>query len=84
MVSPLKNLYYKIMENTFLLLIRDLFEETPVESITMDSNFKEFEEWDSLVALSLIALFDSEFNVKISGDKIREISTIRELYNLTQ
>jgi acyl carrier protein len=72
------------MENTFLLLIRDLFEETPVESITMDSNFKEFEEWDSLVALSLIALFDSEFNVKISGDKIREISTIRELYNLTQ
>jgi acyl carrier protein len=84
LVSPLKNLYYKIMENTFLLLIRDLFEETPVESITMDSNFKEFEEWDSLVALSLIALFDSEFNVKISGDKIREISTIRELYNLTQ
>jgi acyl carrier protein len=72
------------MENTFLLHVIGLFDETPVESITMDSNFKEFEEWDSLVALSLIALFDSEYNVKISGEKIREINTIRELYNLTQ
>jgi acyl carrier protein len=70
------------MEN-FILLIGGLFEDTPVDSITMDSNFKEFEDWDSLTALSLIALFDSEFNIKISGEKIREVSTIRELYNLT-
>jgi acyl carrier protein len=68
----------------FILLIGDLFEDTALDSITMDSNFKEFEDWDSLAALSLIALFDSEFNIKISGEKIREISTIRELYNLTQ
>jgi acyl carrier protein len=68
----------------FIVLIGGLFEDTPLDSITMDSNFKEFEDWDSLAALSLIALFDSEFNIKISGEKIREISTIRELYNLTQ
>lgn len=71
------------MEN-FILLIGGLFEDTPIDSITMDSNFKEFEDWDSLAALSLIALFDSEYNIKISGEKIREISTIRELYNLLQ
>jgi len=71
------------MEKNFLLLISGLFEDTPIDLITMDSEFKEFDDWDSLVALSLIALFDSEFNVKISGEKIREISTVRELYNLT-
>lgn len=71
------------MEN-FIILIGGLFEDTPLDSITMDSNFKEFEDWDSLAALSLIAMFDSEFNIKISGEKIREISTIKELYNLIQ
>jgi acyl carrier protein len=68
----------------FILLIGGLFENTPIDSITMDSNFKEFEDWDSLTALSLIALFDSEFNIKISGEKIREISSIKELYNFIQ
>lgn len=72
------------MEKNFLLLVGGLFEDTPIDSITMDSNFKEFEDWDSLLALSLIVLLDSEFNIKISGEKIREISTIKELYNLTQ
>jgi acyl carrier protein len=72
------------MEKNFLLLVGGLFEDTPIDSITMDSKFKEFEDWDSLVALSLIALFDSEYNIKISGEKIREISTLKELFNLTQ
>jgi acyl carrier protein len=79
---PLKNLIFNTMEKNFLVLVGDLFENTPIDSITMDSKFKEFEDWDSLVALSLIALFDSEFNIKISGEKIREISTMKELYNL--
>ncbi len=72
------------MEKKFLLLVGDLFDDTPNHLITMDSRFKEFNDWDSLVALSLIALFDSEFNIKISGEKIREIFTMRELYNLIQ
>ena len=72
------------MEKNFLLLVGALFEDTPIDSIAMDSKFKEFEDWDSLVALSLIALFDSEYNIKISGEKIREISTLKELFNLTQ
>lgn len=72
------------MEKTFLLQVASLFEDTPLETIKMDSKFKELEDWDSLVALSMIALFDSEFNIKISGETIREISTIQELYDLTQ
>lgn len=67
----------------FLDLIRDLFEETPREQISIQSNFKEFAEWDSLAALSLIALFDSEYNKRLSGDQIRLANTLEDLFKLT-
>jgi len=67
----------------FLELISELFEETPHEQLKLSAKFKEFEEWDSLIALSLIAMFDSEYNIKLSGEQIRSITTFEELYNLT-
>jgi acyl carrier protein len=67
----------------FLDLMGDLFEETPKDQIVLISNFKTFEEWDSLIALSLIAIFDSEYNLRLSGDQIRSADTLEDLYKLT-
>ena len=61
----------------------ELFQETPKDQILLISNFKDFEEWDSLMALSLIAIFDSEYNLRLSGDQIRSASTLEDLYKLT-
>ena len=35
------------------------------------------------MALSLIAMFDSEYNVKLSGDQIRAANTLEDLYKKT-
>tara|TARA_B110000046_G_C12749445_1_gene296101 strand:- start:220 stop:435 length:216 start_codon:yes stop_codon:yes gene_type:complete len=67
----------------FLDLMGDLFEETPKDQIVLISNFKTFEEWDSLIALSLIAIFDCEYNLRLSGDQIRSADTLEDLYKLT-
>ena len=67
----------------FLELMGELFQETPKDQILLISNFKDFEEWDSLMALSLIAIFDSEYNLRLSGDQIRSASTLEDLYKLT-
>jgi acyl carrier protein len=67
----------------FLEHITEIFENTPKDQITLDSNFKTFDEWDSLMALSLIAMFDSEYNVKLSGDHIRAATTLEDLYKKT-
>jgi len=67
----------------FLEHIVEIFENTPKEEISLDSKFKSFDEWDSLMALSLIAMFDSEYNVKLSGDQIRAANTLEDLYNKT-
>ena len=34
-----------------------------------------------MTALTLITLLDNEFNISISGEKIKEINTIKDLIN---
>lgn len=71
------------MEKKFLEHIAEIFENTPKDQISLNSEFKSFDEWDSLMALSLIAMFDSEYNLKLSGDQIRAAITLEDLYKKT-
>lgn len=58
------------------------FDETDVENIQATTVFKELDEWSSLLALSIIAMVDEEYDVRIKGDDIRASSTIGDLYEL--
>ena len=53
-----------------------------IEDIFIAGNrFKELEEWSSLVALSVIAMVDEEYDVEFRGDDIRDSKTVEDLYN---
>jgi len=41
--------------------------------------FREYEEWDSMGQLSLIAMIDEEYDVVIEGKRFQEIQTIEQL-----
>lgn len=71
----------KTQKDFLELLINEVLTECEIE-ITINTNFKELECWDSITALTLIALYDSEFNYKLTGDKIKNCTTILELYEL--
>ena len=60
----------------------DFFDEEPV--INVDTDFKSLEDWDSLVALSVIAMADSEYGVSVSGDDIRNSTTLGDLISLIE
>ena len=68
------------MEN-FLNLFRELLEDTAPESVNASTAFKQIEDWSSLMALSLIAMIDENYDVTLSADDIREAKTIEELFN---
>lgn len=69
--------------NEFLKNFSDQFEETDPKSIKVNTKFRtELEEWDSLVAMSVIAMADSEYNVTLTGDDIRNSQTVEDLFNL--
>lgn len=69
-------------QEEFLQNFANLFDETDTSEITIQSVFKDLEEWSSLLSLSVIAMCDEEYNVKIKGDDIRSANTIEDLYNI--
>ena len=55
----------------FIEHFAEQFEDTEVSVFQPDTNFKELEEWSSLMALSVIAMVDEEYDIRIKGDDIR-------------
>lgn len=58
------------------------FDETDLNEITAQTEFKSLEEWSSLLALSVIAMVDEEYDVQIKGDDIRSANTVEDLFNI--
>lgn len=63
----------------FLKEMADILEEDTVDA---DAELNSFESWDSLAALSVAALADSDFGVNLSAQDIKEANTISGLYEL--
>ena len=58
------------------------FEDTEVSLITLETLFRDLEEWNSLIALSLIAMADEEYQVKLTGDDIRASKTVADIFEV--
>ncbi len=60
------------------------FDDTDVSEFTPGTVFKKLDEWSSLVALSVIAMVDEEYDVVLKGDDIRGANTIEDLFNIVK
>ena len=58
------------------------FDDTEMSEFTPKTVFKELDEWSSLIALSIIAMVDEEYDVTIKGNDIKNSETIEDLYNI--
>ena len=58
------------------------FDDTDASEFKAETAFKELDEWSSLIALSVIAMVDDEYEVVIKGDDIRSAKTIEDLFNI--
>jgi acyl carrier protein len=67
--------------NEFVEKFADQFEETEKELISAETDFKSLDEWSSLVALTIIAMVDEEYDVPLKGADIRDSVTIKDLYD---
>lgn len=66
--------------NDFIKNFSEQFDDLDSVDLTADTKFKELDDWSSLVALSLIAMVDEIYNITITGEDIRESSTIGDLF----
>lgn len=64
----------------FIKDFAELFEETDLEFFKAGTKFRDIEEWSSLQALSVIAMVDSKYKVKLTGGDIRESIIIEDIF----
>lgn len=57
------------------------FDDTDASEIQAGTNFRELDEWSSLIALSVIAMVDEEYDVTLKGDDIKNATTVEDLFN---
>lgn len=71
------------MKNEFTLALKEALE-IEGRDIQPTDHFKDYEEWDSIGQLSLIATIDELYEVQIESDELSSIHTVQELWDAIQ
>ena len=65
----------------FKEIIADLLE---VNYVNLGDKFVDFDCWDSMTILSIIAFCSEEYQISISNDDINKLDTIESLFRLIE
>ena len=68
--------------STFLENFKNILDDTDVSLITIDTVFRELPEWSSLTALSLIAMADEAYSIKLTGDDIKSSKSLNDIFDI--
>lgn len=66
----------------FIENFKSQFDEPEKLNLLPETHFNELDEWDSIVAISIIAMVDNEYGAKLTGDDIRNSNTVNDLYQI--
>jgi len=62
--------------------LQRLAEVLEVDEVQGSSVLKDFAEWDSLSALSVIAMVDAGYGVQLGANDLKKLGTAQGLYDL--
>ena len=68
----------------FIQNFADQFDETDASEITATTVFHDLDEYSSLIALSIIAMVDEEYDVALKGDDMKSANTVEDLFNIVR
>lgn len=67
-------------KSDFLVELEDILQrEAPCKE---NDNLEEYEEWDSLSKMAMMAYFDKNFGIKLALSDFKGINTVSDLINL--
>ena len=70
------------METKFLEFVADIME-VEVDEISMETEYKVFDKWDSLMMMNLIMEVEDEYEASIPLESAGKIKTLKDLFDLT-
>ena len=62
-------------------LVAKLAEILEIESLDVKSQFSDYEAWDSLAILYIISMLNSDYNIVMSADQLKQFENIESFCN---
>ncbi|MBP5561893.1 MAG: acyl carrier protein [Muribaculaceae bacterium] len=66
----------------FMENFADQFDDTDPSEISAETNFRDLEEWSSMIGLSLLNMSEKKYGVKLTFDELRAAKTVQELFDV--
>lgn len=68
--------------NEFVAHFAEQFEDTEASVFTPETQFRELNEWSSILGLSVMAMIEEEYDIAIRGSEMKAANTIKELFDI--
>jgi acyl carrier protein len=68
----------KTNPNDFVLAFAEAISKE-ANSIKVQDNFREYQEWDSIALLSLVVMLDDNYGINIPREIFEKLDTIQDL-----
>lgn len=59
-----------------------IFDDTEIEDLKAETNFRELDEWSSLHALATMSMLEQTYGRKLSVEEMKKLNTIQDLFNI--
>jgi acyl carrier protein len=69
---------------TFIKSFEEAVEDVEVGSLSGDTVYRSLEPWDSLAVLTVIAMVDAEYDLRLKARELKQIETLSELHALLE
>lgn len=71
-------------ENLFIQNFADQFDDTDMATFTLQTRFRDIDEWTSIIALSVMAMCAEEYDVILSANEMENAEKIEDIFNIVK
>ena len=68
--------------NEFIKNFAAQFDDTDASEFTMETRFRELDEWSSLNALAILNMIGKKYSVILKPEEMKPTNTVQELFDL--
>ena len=73
-----------MQQEDFIKKFAACFNQTEPAAITAETNYRQLEEWGSMLALIVIAMIDADFGKTTTAEDLKSATTVAELYAIVK
>jgi acyl carrier protein len=60
------------------------FDDTDASEFQAETRFRDLDEWSSFLALAIMAMIKSEYDVAVTAQEMRDAETVQDLFDIVK